>query len=115
MNSDKWKLKTGDEQLQEEMSRIRSTFDDWFNNYWSKKVSREYMLGDKSPVPHIAYKMTKTFDEIKDLYPHETLLLCVSCYKYVDKCVVSNFECEEYNFEVRLCQDCVEEMSGLFK
>lgn len=61
----KWEIKNGDDKLKEEIERMKSTFDKWYENSgWVKTCSKEKMLNENSPLEHVYYKMTKTFEEV---------------------------------------------------
>lgn len=109
-----WKVKTGDEKLKESIHRCKETFESWFNNYWAHKCTRETMLSDKSPVEHVYYKMTKTFNEIKQKYPYEAKECCSSCGDDVYIWIETSFSfCDEYGCRMKLCKKCAKNLSNM--
>lgn len=110
----KWEIKNGDEKLKEEINRVKNDFDNWFNNSWAKRCTREQMLSKNSPLQHVYYKMTKSPEEIKEKYPYETLQKCSSCGEYVDIWIETEFSfCNEYGCGMTLCKKCVNELKNL--
>ena len=112
----KWEVKNGDDELKNEIKRVKNTFDEWYKSHWENKYSREQMLSENSPVERVYYKMTKTFEEVKEKYPDETLRACSSCGKHVNKWVqsLSSFY-DEYGSDILLCKECVEKLNNLVK
>lgn len=109
-----WKIKNGDDKLKEEIKECKETFDNWFNQFWSSRVTREKMLSKDSPVPSVYYKMTKSFDDVKKEYPLSAKQQCNSCGKYVDKWIETNFSfCDEYECGIHLCKDCADNFSKM--
>ncbi len=110
----KWEIKNGDDKLKAEIKRVKDGFDDWYKSCWEKRCSKEVMLSENSPVEHVYYKMTKTFEEIKEKYPYETLQPCSSCGKTVDKWIKTEFSfCNEYDCGISLCKECVGKLKEL--
>lgn len=102
-----WKVRTGDELLRRGIENTKATFDSWYNQHWSKKCTREEMLSENSPLEHVYYRMTKTFEEIKAKYPGDALKQCSSCNKYVDRWLETEFSfCDEYGCGMTLCKEC---------
>lgn len=111
-----WKVKTGDEQLRESIETCKATFDTWFKDYWSKTCTKEKMLSEKSPLPHVYYKMTKSFEEVKKLLPLEAKHECKNCRKMVDKWIYTSFSfCDEYSCGITLCEKCAKKWAKKFK
>ena len=73
------------------------------------------MLSEDSPVKHVAHKMTKTLEEIKEMYPDEATEKCDCCNKRVDLWIEAEIDVEEYGHTVVLCKKCVSKMGKLFK
>ena len=110
----KWEIKNGDDKLREDINYTKTSFDEWFSIYWQRECTREKMLSEESPVYHLYYKMTKTFEEIKKEYPYDALQQCSSCEEYVDKWIETKFSfCNEYNCGMSLCKKCADELSNL--
>lgn len=106
-----WKVGNGDEKLQESINNTKKGFDSWFERSWAKRCTKERMLSEDSPLEHVYYKMTKSFNEIKERYPYEALEQCSSCKEYVDKWIETSFSfCDEYGCGMVLCKDCVDEV-----
>lgn len=110
-----WKLMNGDDKLRAEIKRVQNDFDLWFERYHSKRTTREEMLSDISPVPHVAHKMTKSFEWLKEKYPYESVERCNSCGEYVSDWLESEHDVEEYSFKMCVCKKCAVEMSKMFK
>lgn len=109
-----WKIKNGDEKLRAEIKRVKGNFEGWFESSWSKRVSREEMLSEQSPVEHVYYKMIKSEEEIKKKFPYEALECCSDCGEYVDEWIESEFSfCEEYNCGMVLCKECASKLVKL--
>ena len=105
----KWKIGRGDEKLKKEIQRCKDSFDSWFNNYWSHRVSREVMLSPQSPCEHVYWKMCRTFDEVKKKYPLDAKECCSSCGKYTDIWIETSFSfCNEYGCGMSLCPKCAD-------
>lgn len=110
----KWKIKIGNEKLRKEIERTKKEFDEWYNNFWSEKCSKEKMLSEESPVKHVYYKVIKTFDEVKKEYPLEAKQQCLSCKKYVDTWIESEFDVEEYSCGLTFCKNCIDKLYKMF-
>jgi hypothetical protein len=112
----KWQIKNGDDKLRITIQKTKDTFDEWYKNCWGKQYTREVMLSEKSPIEHVYYKITKTFDEIKEKYPYEALQQCSDCGKYVDKWIETEFSfCDEYDCGMSLCKECASKLINLIK
>lgn len=106
-----WTIKNGDDKLKEEITRTRNGFDSWFETLWSNRCTRERMLSEDSPLQHVYYKMTKPFEEVKEMYPNEAKQECSDCGEYVSKWIETEFSfCDEYGCGMSLCEDCVDKM-----
>ena len=65
----------------------------------------------KSPVEHIYYKMCKTFDEVKEIYPLSAKEECSSCGEHVDRWLETSFSfCNEYGCRMVLCEKCAKDL-----
>lgn len=107
-----WKIKNGDEKLRETIEYTKSTFEQWYIKHWEKRCTREAMLSEDSPLEHIYYKMTKSFEEVKEKYPYEALEECSSCGNYVDKWIETDFSfCGEYGCGMSLCKECFDKLT----
>jgi hypothetical protein len=109
-----WKIVTGDEKLQQEIEELKTTFDKWFNSYWSDKCTKEQMLSENSPLQTAYYKMTKTLDEVKEKYPLYAKETCDFCNKYVDIWIESRIYSLD-DSRVCICKDCIEKLQELFQ
>ncbi|WP_297419164.1 hypothetical protein [Clostridium sp.] len=108
----KWKIRNGNDKLKADIKETKDTFDKWFNNNWAKQITREKMLSKDSPLEHVYYKMTKSFDEIKAKYPLDAKQQCSSCGEYVDKWIETEFSfCNEYGCGMSLCKKCAKDLS----
>lgn len=111
-----WKIKNGDDKLKKGIQRTKETFDEWFKNYWWGQCTREEMLGENSPIQHVYYKMTKTFDEVKEKYPEDALEMCSCCGRYVDRWIETEFSfCNEYGCGMSLCKKCANELKEVIE
>ncbi len=107
----KWEIKNGDDKLKNDIERTKNNFESWFQMHWAKDCSREKMLSENSPVEHVYYEMTKTFEEVKEKYPLSALESCSSCGKYVDKWIETSFSfCSAYGCGLSLCKECANEL-----
>lgn len=106
-----WKIVTGDEKLKAEIEYQKNSFDEWFNVYWGKHITKEEMLSEDSPVPPIYYKLTKTFEEVKEKYPLSAREDCDTCGNNVDTWI----EIELDEDKVYFCEKCVTEFNILFE
>ncbi|MDP4147468.1 MAG: hypothetical protein Q8936_23870 [Bacillota bacterium] len=110
----KWIVKNGDDKLRENIQETKDNFDKWFNLYWIKRMTKEQMLSENSPVPHVYYRMTKTFEEVKNKYPLDAQEKCSCCDRYVDKWLETSFSfCDEYKCGMSLCFECAEHLHDL--
>ena len=110
----KWKIKNGDDKLKESIKNTKHSFESWYKIRWATICSREVMLSEKSPVPLVYYKMTKTFEEVKQKYPYEALQRCSSCGEYVDKWIETEFSfCDEHGCSMSLCKECANKIKDL--
>lgn len=110
----KWKIKNGDDKLRKEIQNTKDTFDKWFNDYWARQCTKEKMLSENSPVEHVYYKMTKSFEEVKKKYPLNAKQQCSSCGKYVNKWIETEFSfCNEYGCGMSLCKKCGDKLKDL--
>lgn len=110
----KWEIKNGDDKLRAKIKNAKEGFDAWYNSYWKEKCSKERMLSKYSPVEHIYYKMTKTFEEVKKKYPYDAKQECSSCGEYVDKWIETEFSfCNEYGCGMSLCKECAEKFKSV--
>lgn len=108
-----WNIVTRDERLAEIIENCKITFDYWFDCYWSKQVTRAVMLSEKSPVPHVYYKMTKSFDEVKALLPHEGTRTCSCCDNECLEWIETSFSfCNEYDCGMVLCKTCATKLKN---
>lgn len=97
-----YKIVTEDQRLFEIIENCKETFDSWFDHHWANNVARGQMLSEDSPLPHVYYKMTKSFDEVKRLLPDEGKVECSSC-----ECLVSEWiEIGDDNNSLRICKEC---------
>lgn len=105
-----WKILNEDVKLKNEIQRCKDSFDAWFSGYWSKQCTREKMLSEKSPVPHVYYKMCKPFEEVKERYPEKET--CSSCGRSVSEWIETSFSfCNEYGCGMSLCKECAETLA----
>lgn len=73
------------------------------------------MLSDKSPVEHVYYKMTKSFEEVKEKYPFNAKECCSSCGEYIDIWLETSFSfCNEYGCGMKLCKECAKKFKDEF-
>lgn len=108
-----WKIKTGDEKLEEEIQRTKESFEHWFRDCWAHRCSREQMLSPDSPLEHVYYKMCKTFEEVKEKYPEEALEKCSSCGEYTSLWLETAFSfCDEYGCGMALCPKCADKLKA---
>ena len=107
-----WKIKNGDDKLRDEIKRVKEGFVDWFERCHASRTSLDIMLDvDKSPVKHVAYKMTKSFEEIKEKYSLDAQGRCSSCGKYIGEWIETEFSfCDEYGCGMSLCKDCAKDL-----
>ena len=106
-----WRVNNGDDMLKKEIQRTKDNFDNWFERFWESRCTREKMLSEDSPVEYVYYKMTKTFEEVKERYPDNALERCSDCGEYVDKWVETEFSfCDEYDCGMYLCKSCVDKL-----
>lgn len=111
-----WEIKTGDEKLRNEIKRCKDGFDGWFNSCWAKRCSKEKMLSENSPVPHVYYKVCKPFQEVKENFPYAALEKCSSCGNYVDKWIETSFSfCDEYGCGMSLCTQCANKLKNVIE
>lgn len=111
----KCEVKTGDDKLREEIERVKNMFDKWFETTWSNRCTREQMLSEKSPVEHIYYKMTKSFDEVKRKYPYEAKEECSSCGEYFDNWMQLDFSFYNWSDDIHtlnLCKECANKLKN---
>ena len=107
----KWEIKNGDDKLREEIKETKASFDSWYKGCWEKRYTKEQMLSKNSPVEHVYYKMTKTFEEVKEKYPLSAKKDCSSCGEYVDKWIETEFSfCDEYGCGISLCKECADKL-----
>lgn len=106
-----WKIMNGDEKLEKEIERVKSSFESWFSKYWENKISQEKMLSENSPCLHVYYKMCKSKDEIKKKFPFEAMEECSSCGNNVEQWIETEFSfCDEYICGMILCKDCARKL-----
>lgn len=111
----KWRIRTGDEQLKENIRDLRDSFEEWFETYWKDSCSKQVMLSEKSPVLHVYYKMTKSLDEIKRKFPYEALTQCSSCDEYVNMWIETTLNVCDEKHRVCFCKDCAENINNTIK
>lgn len=107
-----WKIATRDEVLAKRIEDMKNTFDTWFRDYWARQTTKDVMLSEKSPLPHVYYLMTKPIEEVKLLLPDEGMYECGSCGKSVDEWIETAFSfCHEYGCGMSLCKDCAAKLA----
>lgn len=106
----KWKIEIGNEKLSKEIERVKNMFDKWFEDCWSDKCTKEEMLSEKSPLKHVYYKMTKSFDEVKKEFPYEAIEECLACGKDVDEWIAVSYEHYDKTYKINLCKKCANEL-----
>lgn len=104
-----WKITNEDEKMTRDIQRCKDTFDNWFytQTNWHTKYSKEEFLSEKSPLPHIYYKMCKSPEEVKREYGKCFKETCSSCGNQSDKWIETSFSfCDECGCGMALCAEC---------
>lgn len=112
-----WYVRSGDMEFKKQIQETKQNFEQSYEqSIWKRKgIDQETFLSEESPVPFIAHQFTKTFEELKVLYPNATLLECTSCGQLKPHVLQTLIPlCDGDESEFSICPDCFKQLQHLF-